>query len=398
MKDYYNILGLTQNATYYDIAEAYRKLSSKYYTEDQDEIQEDFVDQFKEIQEAYENLSNGKKRKEHDTYLSQLEKLLSEPNKNEAPEIDYFQSDKLEFDYGDKITFKWRARNANKLTLKPFGAVNPTGSASYEIKEFRSKILTFELIAENSFNGKQTKQSLALRNKSYDEFFNFFKKEIEKQFQKEIDQKKIELEKQYQLELAKRKHDFEEQYQNEVESKKSEIEKQYKFEIEKRKKEFEEQYQAEVENKRVDIENQIQNEVDARKKEIENQFQAHIDSKKRELQHQFTASNRVHEVERQDPEKVERQTSNIGTKYKDQREFISNDQRYAAVKEQHSPSLTTVNDLLKSRSIPNSSTATAYRPELIREEKSETNIFMIVMYIFILMGFAALIYLGFFME
>jgi curved DNA-binding protein CbpA len=36
MKDYYNILGVSRNATFYDITKAYRELSAEYDPEKKD--------------------------------------------------------------------------------------------------------------------------------------------------------------------------------------------------------------------------------------------------------------------------------------------------------------------------------------------------------------------------
>jgi curved DNA-binding protein CbpA len=57
MIDYYKILGLPYNANTNDIKSAYRKLSKKFHP-DLNQGDKFFEDKFKEIQEAYENLTN----------------------------------------------------------------------------------------------------------------------------------------------------------------------------------------------------------------------------------------------------------------------------------------------------------------------------------------------------
>jgi curved DNA-binding protein CbpA len=55
MKDYYQILGVNENASQDDIKKSYRKLAVKYHPDKNpnDKVAED---KFKEINEAYENL------------------------------------------------------------------------------------------------------------------------------------------------------------------------------------------------------------------------------------------------------------------------------------------------------------------------------------------------------
>ena len=65
MKDYYYILGLSDQASKDAIREAYKKLSKKFHPDlnDDDKF---FEDRFKEIQEAYEVLSDDAKRRNYD--------------------------------------------------------------------------------------------------------------------------------------------------------------------------------------------------------------------------------------------------------------------------------------------------------------------------------------------
>jgi len=63
-KDYYKILGLDKKASKDDIKKAFRKLAHKYHPDKKDGNES----KFKEVNEAYNILSNEKKRKEYDTY------------------------------------------------------------------------------------------------------------------------------------------------------------------------------------------------------------------------------------------------------------------------------------------------------------------------------------------
>lgn len=67
--DYYNILNIDKKATQDEIKRAYRKLAIKYHP-DKNQGNKDAEEKFKEISEAYEVLSDPKKREEYDTYGS----------------------------------------------------------------------------------------------------------------------------------------------------------------------------------------------------------------------------------------------------------------------------------------------------------------------------------------
>ena len=66
-RDYYEILGVSRNASDREIAGAYRKLALKYHP-DSNAGDEDAVARFKEAAEAYEVLSDEEKRARYDQY------------------------------------------------------------------------------------------------------------------------------------------------------------------------------------------------------------------------------------------------------------------------------------------------------------------------------------------
>lgn len=70
-KNYYQILQIDVNASPEIVEKAYKTLVKKYHPDLQDETQKKvFQEILKEINEAYETLSNTQKRKEYNTYLN----------------------------------------------------------------------------------------------------------------------------------------------------------------------------------------------------------------------------------------------------------------------------------------------------------------------------------------
>src|SRR5688500_11450392 len=64
-KDYYAVLGVPKSATPEEIKKAYRKLARQYHP-DTNQGDPSKETKFKEVSEAYDVLSDGKRRKEYD--------------------------------------------------------------------------------------------------------------------------------------------------------------------------------------------------------------------------------------------------------------------------------------------------------------------------------------------
>ena len=68
-QDYYEILGVSKNATPTDIKKGYRKMAIKYHP-DKNQGDKAAEEKFKKAAEAYEILSDAKKRQEYDRQRS----------------------------------------------------------------------------------------------------------------------------------------------------------------------------------------------------------------------------------------------------------------------------------------------------------------------------------------
>lgn len=165
MKDYYYILGLQETANLVDIKKAYRKLSLKFHP-DKNDGDKFFEDRFKEINEAFEVLSDNNKRR---TYDNQRKNGKTNNNSfnNFSPVIEYFKSNKKVVDFDEVIELKWSCSNASRVELKPFGIVPPVSSKKYRIKNFDKEYLVFKLIAYNEYIKHRTSKEVVLINDTY---------------------------------------------------------------------------------------------------------------------------------------------------------------------------------------------------------------------------------------
>src|SRR6266487_4059503 len=73
-EDYYATLGVTRGASQDDIQKAYRKLAKKFHP-DMNPDDKAAQKRFKEVQQAYDVLSDDKKRKMYDQFGSQFEQM-----------------------------------------------------------------------------------------------------------------------------------------------------------------------------------------------------------------------------------------------------------------------------------------------------------------------------------
>jgi len=67
-RDYYEILGVSKNASEDEIKKAFRKLARKYHPDVSSDNPKDAGEKFKELNEAYEVLSSPERRQQYDQF------------------------------------------------------------------------------------------------------------------------------------------------------------------------------------------------------------------------------------------------------------------------------------------------------------------------------------------
>jgi len=177
MKDYYYFLGISQDASEEDIKKVYRKLSLKYHP-DKNENDDFFADRFREIQEAYETLSDPARRKAYDQNLENHQKSF---RYNIPPAIKTFTANKIHAKKGEEIIISWQTSNADVVKVLPFGLEKPYGERIFKITEFKDGKFQLLLHATNSLLHKTVVQGITI-TEVFDNDTEKFKNTVEEMF------------------------------------------------------------------------------------------------------------------------------------------------------------------------------------------------------------------------
>lgn len=158
MKDYYYFLGISRDASDEDIKKSYRKLSLKYHP-DKNQNDDFFAERFKEIQEAYEMLSDKGRRITYDQNLESLQKSF---RYTVPPSIKTFSANKIHAKKGEEIIITWQTQNADVVKVLPFGLEKAYGERIFKITEFKGGKFQLLLHATNSLLHKTVVQGITI--------------------------------------------------------------------------------------------------------------------------------------------------------------------------------------------------------------------------------------------
>jgi len=158
MKDYYYFLGIPHDASDEDIKKSYRKLSLKYHP-DKNDNDDFFADRFKEIQEAYETLSDKGRRITYDQNLESQQKSF---RYTVPPAIKTFTANKVHAKKGEEIIITWQTQNADVVKVLPFGLEKAYGERIFKITEFKNGKFQLLLHATNSLLHKTVVQGITI--------------------------------------------------------------------------------------------------------------------------------------------------------------------------------------------------------------------------------------------
>lgn len=171
MTNYYNVLGLEEDADIVEIKSSYRKLSKKFHP-DLNPDDAFFGKMFLQIQEAYEVLSDSESRRNYDeklksNYKPTSSQSLNQPHKDHLPVIDNFSVDKQEVSPKEDFTVTWKVRNADFVQIRPLGIFPEEGFDRFRFNKLKGKSVNLVLIATNTDTGLSARKHIEILNKKW---------------------------------------------------------------------------------------------------------------------------------------------------------------------------------------------------------------------------------------
>ncbi len=149
-KDYYNILGLNRNASEREIKQAYRRLARQYHP-DVNPGDKSAESKFKQINEAYEVLSDSEKRRKYDQFGDQWQYAdqFAKAGWQQAPSWGFSQGKEFHFGGDDLGSL--------------FGDLFGVGNRSRRVRSRRGRDIEHpvEITLEEAYHG--VKRTIALR-------------------------------------------------------------------------------------------------------------------------------------------------------------------------------------------------------------------------------------------
>ena len=152
-KDYYNILGVNRNATEREIKQAYRRLARKHHP-DVNPGDKSAEDRFKQINEAYEVLSDKEKRGKYNQFGDQWQYAdqFAQARRQQTPSRDFSQA-------GGTRGFRFEEADLGSL----FGDLFGGGMGGRQVRPRRGRDIEHpvEVTLEEAYHG--TKRTIAFQ-------------------------------------------------------------------------------------------------------------------------------------------------------------------------------------------------------------------------------------------
>ena len=153
-KDYYNILGVNRDVSEREVKQAYRRLARKYHP-DVNPGDKSAEARFKQINEAYEVLSDKEKRQKYNQFGDQWQYAdqFAQAGYQQTPFWNFSQS-------GDSQRFRFEEADLGSL----FGDLFHSGTRSRRVRPKRGQDIDYpvEVTLEEAYHG--TERTIALRS------------------------------------------------------------------------------------------------------------------------------------------------------------------------------------------------------------------------------------------